>query len=162
MRFHPAMKPVVSIVKHVGGLASLIVLVSACATAPIQEMSNARQSVQAAHEAGAGEFASYNLQAARDYLTRAERELELRYFSRARHDAIVAKSEARKAHEVAQALQQAQATLAVSEADEEALAEARTLLVEAMDAARAGRDRQAIRLARDAERRAGAVATLGD
>lgn len=82
--------------------------------------------------------------------------------SRARHDAIVAKSEARKAHEVAQALQQAQATLAVSEADEEALAEARTLLVEAMDAARAGRDRQAIRLARDAERRAGAVATLGD
>lgn len=162
MRFHPAMKPVVTIVKHVGGLASLIVLLSACATAPIQEMSNARQSVQAAREAGAGEYASYNLQTANEYLSRAERELELRYFSRARHDAIVAKSEARKAHELAQALQQAQAALAVSEAGEDVLAEARVLLAEAMDAARAGRDRQAIRLARDAERRAGAVATPGD
>jgi hypothetical protein len=162
MRFHPAMKPVVSIVKHVGGLVSLVVLVAACASAPIQEMSNARQSVQAAREAGAGEYASYNLQTANDYLSRAERELELRYFSRARHDAIVAKSEARKAHELAQALQQAQAALAVSEAGDEALAEARALLADAMDAARAGRDRQAIRLARDAERRAGSVDTLGE
>jgi hypothetical protein len=162
MRFDAAMNPVVSIVKHIGWLASSVVLLSACATAPVQEMSNARQSVQVAREVGAGEYAVYNLQTANEYLARAERELELRYFSRARHDAIVAKSEARKAHEVAVALQQAQAALADSEADEESLARARALLSEAMEAARAGRDRQATRLAREAERRAGATAAVDD
>lgn len=156
------MKPLSSIVKHIGGSTFLVVLLSACASAPIQEMSNARQSVQAAREAGASEYAAYNLQTANEYLARAERELELRYFSRARHDAIVAKSEARKAHEVAVALQRAETALAESEAGGDALARARALLDEAIEAAQAGRDRQAIRLAREAERRAGSAVDTAD
>src|SRR5262245_55068780 len=39
-----------------------------CATAPTQEMSDARQSVQAAHEAGARDYAAHNLKVAVDYL----------------------------------------------------------------------------------------------
>jgi hypothetical protein len=161
MRLHAFMKPI-SIAKKIGGLASLAAVLSACASAPIQEMSNARQSVQAAREAGAAEYATYNLQVADDYLVRAERELELRYFSRARHDAIVAKSEARKAHEVAVALQRAQDAIEDSRASEEARTRAQALLSEAMEAARAGRDRQAIRLAREAERRAGLAENAAD
>ncbi len=133
----------------------VMLLLSGCASAPIQEMSNARQSVQVAHEAGAAEYETQNLDVAREYLARAERELELRYFARARHDAIVAKSEAIKAHSVAVALRQAQAAIVSSTADEAALAEARLLLQDAMEAARQGRDRRAVQLAGQAERAAG-------
>lgn len=162
MRLYAFMKKPISIMKQVGGLTFLVAALTACASAPIQEMSNARQSVQAAREVGAGEYAAYNLDVANEYLARAERELELRYFSRARHDAIVAKSEARKAHEVALAIQQAQTALADSRADEESRAMAQALLAEAMEAARAGRDRQAIRLAREAARRAGPAENTAD
>lgn len=161
MRPHAVMKPVSAIARFIGGTA-LLVLVTACATAPIQEMSNARQSLQAARDVGADQYARYHFQTANDYLARAERELELRYFSRARHDAIVAKSEARKAHEVSLALREAQAAIdAAAVVDQDSLEEARALLSEAREAAHEGRDRQAIRLARQAERRAGGPAPGG-
>ena len=137
-------------------------LLSACASAPTQEMSNARQSVQAAHEVGASEYATHNLETAREYLARAERELELRYFARARHDAIVAKSEAIKAHNVAVAVQAARAAIAASTADADRLAEAEALLQESIDAARQGRDRRAVRLAEEAQRKAEEPATAVD
>lgn len=151
-----------AIVKPASGLLPLAVLLSACASAPTQEMSNARQSVQAAHEVGASEYAVQNLDTAREYLARAERELELRYFARARHDAIVAKSEAIKAHNVAVAVQSAQAAIAASTAGADRLAEAEALLQEAMDAARQGRDRRAVQLAREAQSKAEEPAAPGD
>lgn len=154
------MKSIAAIAKSVG-LASFGLL-AACASAPTQEMSNARQSVQAAYDAGADEYAARNLEVAHDYLSRAERELELRYFSRARHDAIVAKSEAIKAHNVAVALQEAQAAIAASTVDDVRRAEAESLLGEAMNAAREGRDRQAVRLAREAQRTAEPPASPGN
>lgn len=134
-----------------GGLAA--VLLAACAVAPTQEMSDARQSVRAAQEAGAGAYATQNLNNAQDYLEQAERELELRYFSRARHDAIVAKSEALKAREVALALKAAETALQEMPQRHPDFQEARALLDDARRAARQGRDKKAVRLANQARRK---------
>lgn len=132
-----------------------VFLLSACATTPpTQEMSDARQSVQAAFDAGAGDLAPQNLHAARDYLERAERELELRFFARARHDAMIAKNEAIKAHNVSVAIRAAESAIADSAVAEDDLDEARTLLDKAAAAAARGQDKAAIRLAEDAGRMA--------
>jgi len=121
-----------------------------CAIAPTQEMSDARQSVQAAHEAGARDYASHNLRVAVQYLQEAERELELRYFSQAKHDAIVAKSEAVKARNVTLAIREAEVAIAQSSAPDDALRQATDLLLEAMQAAAEGKDKKAVRLADEA------------
>jgi hypothetical protein len=121
-----------------------------CATAPTQEMSDARQSVQAAHEAGARDYAAHNLKVAVDYLEEAERELELRYFNRAKHDAVVAKSEAVKARSVTLAIKEAEGEIAQSAASEEVVQQATSILLEAMQAAAEGKDKKAIRLAGEA------------
>ena len=130
-----------------------LLLLSACATtAPMQEMSDARQSVQAAFEVGAEEHAAQNLDAARDYLERAERELEMRFFARARHDAMIAKNEAIKAHNVSVAIRDAKSAIDESTVADDELAEAREMLGKAEAAAAQGRDRSAIRFAEDARR----------
>lgn len=131
-------------------------LLAACATAPTQEMSDARQSVQAARDAGAGKYASANLRNAEEYLRKAERELELRFFSRARHDAIVAKSEALKARNVALAIKAAEAAIAASTAPSETLSRAQERLREAREAAARGKTRRALALASEAKKLAGA------
>lgn len=132
-----------------------VLLLGACATTPpTQEMSDARQSVQAAHDIGADEVAPQNLNVARDYLERAERELELRFFSRARHDAMIAKNEAIKAHNVTMAIRAARAAIDASRAEAIDLDEARGLLAAAEEAAARGRDREAIRSADEARQRA--------
>ena len=57
---------------------SIGVLLSACATAPpVQEMSDARQAIAAAREAGAGEFAPNELLKAEALLDGAEDYLEV-------------------------------------------------------------------------------------
>lgn len=135
-----------------GGAAVLVVTALAgCAIAPTQEMSDARQSVQAAHEAGARDYASRNLRIAVDYLEEAERELELRYFSRARHDAVVARSEALKARNVTLAIREAEGEIARTGAAEDAVQQATELLLGAMQAATEGKDKKAIRLADEAK-----------
>ncbi len=53
-----------------------LLLLAGCATAPVQEMSDARQAIQAAEEAGAAEYAPEALQDARRLLTSAERKLQ--------------------------------------------------------------------------------------
>jgi len=123
-----------------------------CAIAPTQEMSDARQSVQAAHEAGARDYASRNLRIAVDYLEEAERELELRYFSRARHDAVVARSEALKARNVTLAIREAEGEIARTGAAEDTVQQATELLLGAMQAATEGKDKKAIRLADEARK----------
>lgn len=136
-----------------GGAAVLVVTALAgCAIAPTQEMSDARQSVQAAHEAGARDYASRNLRIAVDYLEEAERELELRYFSRARHDAVVARSEALKARNVTLAIREAEGEIARTGAAEDAVQQATELLLGAMQAATEGKDKKAIRLADEARK----------
>lgn len=156
------MTPFARIAKSAGGALIASLLLTACASAPTQEMSNARQSVQAAQAAGAEDYALRNLDVAHEYLARAERELELRYFARARHDAIVAQSEALKAHNIAVAVNSARSAIDGADADPEVVARAESLLREALQAASEGRDRRAVRLAEDARRLVESGATPGD
>lgn len=77
---------------------SLLVLIcglSACETAPpVQEMSDARQAIAVAKEAGAADLAAFHLRAAEDYLASAEKKLGEQAYSQARRDAKQAKMKA--------------------------------------------------------------------
>lgn len=71
-------------------LAALLAL-AACQTAPVQEMSDARQAIAVAREAGAAEHAADDLNAAIEHLESAERFLNERRYEFARRDAEQAK-----------------------------------------------------------------------
>lgn len=73
----------------------LLVLLAACqATPPVQEMSDARQAIAVAKDAGAEAHAPEQLRAAETYLGRAEQRLSEKAYSEARHDALQAKRSA--------------------------------------------------------------------
>ena len=84
-------------------ISSLILLLfTACATtAPVQEMSNARQTIQAAVEAGAEIHAPDELANARELLEEASRELEIGNYPLARDYALQAKQRAMQARQTA-------------------------------------------------------------
>ena len=71
-------------------LAALLVL-AACQTAPVQEMSDARQAISVAREAGAATHAADDLKAAIEHLESAQRFLNDRRYEFARRDAEQAK-----------------------------------------------------------------------
>ncbi len=74
---------------------TILLAAAACETAPpVQEMSDARQAIAVAKEAGAAEHAAFHLKAAEDYLDSAERALNDRNYSEARRDAKQAKMKA--------------------------------------------------------------------
>ena len=78
-----------------GLLLTVLLSVTACETAPpVQEMSDARQAIAVAKEAGAAERAAFHLKAAEDYLECAEQALNDRAYSEARRDAKQAKMKA--------------------------------------------------------------------
>jgi hypothetical protein len=84
-------------------ISSLVLLLfTACATtAPVQEMSNARQTIQAAVEAGAEIYAPEELADARRLLADASRELEVQNYTLARDYALQAKQSAMQARQTA-------------------------------------------------------------
>lgn len=76
-------------------VASLALLaLAACAGPPVQEMSDARQAIEAAEDAGALEHAPMQLRFARDLITSAETKLEKRAYNQARRDARLAREKA--------------------------------------------------------------------
>jgi hypothetical protein len=76
-------------------VASLALLaLAACAGPPVQEMSDARQAIEAAEEAGAIEHAPMQLRFARDLISSAESKLEKRAYNQARRDARLAREKA--------------------------------------------------------------------
>ena len=80
----------------------MLLLITACATtAPVQEMSNARQTIQAAVEAGAETHAPDELANARELLDDASRELEVGNYPLARDYALQAKQQAMQARQTA-------------------------------------------------------------
>lgn len=86
-----------------GIIVALVVLLCACGTGPpVQEMSDARQAIAAAREAGAEDRAAEELRAAEAYLDSAQRNLSERAYGSARRDATLAKEKARKALEVSE------------------------------------------------------------
>lgn len=74
-----------------------LLLLAGCASAPVQEMSDARQAIQAAEEAGAAAYAPEALQDAKRLLTSAERKLQREAYQSARIDAREARRRAAEA-----------------------------------------------------------------
>jgi hypothetical protein len=81
---------------------SFLACLMACAGAPVQEMSDARQAIQAARAAGAPTRAPDDFSAAQAAIQRAESQLQQHEYSSARQAAIEAK------HDASVALAQAQ------------------------------------------------------
>ena len=81
-----------------GIIITFFVLLSACSTnPPVQEMSDARQAISTAREAGAKEHAAGELHAAETFLDSAKRNLSEFAYASARRDAMLARENARKA-----------------------------------------------------------------
>ncbi len=74
----------------------------ACVSAPVQEMSDARQAIQAAYAAGADQLAQDTIQNARSLLERAEQQLESGHYREARRNALDARTQAMVAREKAE------------------------------------------------------------
>jgi hypothetical protein len=76
-------------------LLSACCSLAACETAPpVQEMSDARQAIAVAKEAGAADYAVFHLRAAEGYLASAEQSLGEQAYGQARRDANQAKMKA--------------------------------------------------------------------
>lgn len=78
--------------------ATLLPLFVACAAIPAQEMSDARQAIQAAKEVGAQEFAAGELGNAERLMQQAEEDLNMGFYGRAQKKAAQAKRQAMAAH----------------------------------------------------------------
>lgn len=77
-----------------------VTILTACAVAPpVQEMSNARQSIKAAEEVGAQQYATELLAEAKERLQDASEKLEAGEYEEARQYAMDAKEYAIKAHQ---------------------------------------------------------------
>ena len=98
---HPDSLP--HLFKRTGQLICLFgaVLLVACASAPVQEMSDARQAIRAAQDAGAANTAAQPLSEAQVALNRAELQLKKRFFGAARRNAEEAHQKAALALEQA-------------------------------------------------------------
>ena len=94
----------VAVVRSVERLAGgiLLAFVVACGSAPVQEMSEARQALEAARVAGAEQHAPESYQKAQALLKTAEDMLNERHFRKARDSAALARDEAIQAREAAQ------------------------------------------------------------
>jgi hypothetical protein len=80
------------------GVLVLLLSLAACETAPpVQEMSDARQAITVAREAGAADLAAAELAEAEKYLKNAEQQLDHQQYREARHAALEAKYRAQKA-----------------------------------------------------------------
>ena len=91
---------------HIARMLGIFVVaalaLAACAGAPVQEMSNARQAIRAARDAGAEKTAPQVLNEAEVLLNRAEDSLERRAYREARRNAIAARDKAAEALGAAQ------------------------------------------------------------
>jgi hypothetical protein len=88
-----------------GIFVALIALLYACSAGPpVQEMSDARQAIAAARDAGAEDHAAEDLRSAEAFLDSAQRNLSERAYGSARRDATLAKEKARKALEVSEVM----------------------------------------------------------
>lgn len=88
-------------------LFATLIIAAGCETAPpVQEMSDARQAIAVAREAGAEENAATALFEAEQYLQSAEEKLNDERYAEARRDALQAKSRALDARRESEESQQ--------------------------------------------------------
>lgn len=83
-----------------------VLMLGGCSVVPVQEMSDARQALQAAQEAGAPDRSPSEFERAQRLLEQAQKALELGEYRQARDSALSAKREALQARE--NALEQSQ------------------------------------------------------
>ncbi|MFZ5593165.1 MAG: LysM peptidoglycan-binding domain-containing protein [Pseudomonadota bacterium] len=135
----------------VGGM----VVAGGCASVPpTQEMSDARQALDAAREADAGRYSPRAMEGANQLLSQAEQKLEAGAFKQAQQSALAAKQEATRARTMAASLSAAKIALREAAADGVLSAEAQALLQQAEVAASVDDEKSAVRLAGDAKHRA--------
>ncbi len=82
-------------------LTTLILLLTACAAAPVQEMSDARQAIDSAQAVGAAQRSPKTLTAAQRLLQEAQAQLEAGAYDDARRHALDAREQAIRAREQA-------------------------------------------------------------
>jgi hypothetical protein len=85
--------------KKFGLLVAIAFFLVACVSAPVQEMSDARQAIRAAREAGATTYSFEKLNEASESLERAERKLEAGSYFEAKRHAVEAREKAIRALE---------------------------------------------------------------
>jgi hypothetical protein len=91
-------------ISRLAGALALLLLFAACETAPpVQEMSDARQAITVAREAGAADLAASELADAERYLQDAEERLDRQQYREARNAALEAKLRAQKALKLSEA-----------------------------------------------------------
>ena len=78
----------------------IMAILSACAGAPVQEMSDARQAVRAAQAAGAEERAPAELAEARKLIAEAQQQLQRHEYGRAQDTALEARRQAIRALDI--------------------------------------------------------------
>lgn len=83
-------------------VSSLLLFLAACSYAPVQEMSDARQAIDAARVAGAGHYAETEFNGAQALLKKAEGQLNDGHYKEARRNAVEARHKAIEAREAAQ------------------------------------------------------------
>ncbi len=125
---------------------------SACASVPSQEMSDARQAVFSARDADALAYAPRSMESAEQLLDDAEQSLKQGRYDAARDDALEARQAAMKARQVAVAIAEARAAVEDAKARGGAWASAHGLVTEAQAAGRQGDESRAWELALEAKR----------
>ena len=141
-----------SILQNVIAPVFLATVLVACASAPTQEMSDARQSVKAAREVEADKYTPDAFSSAEKMLSNAEKELLAHSYRHARMHALSSRREAIKARNMARAIGEAKAV--ISEADQldtlSNLTSAR--LAQAEAASREGEESLTVELAHEARK----------
>jgi hypothetical protein len=127
---------------------------AACAGAPTQEMSDARQAVQAAVDSNAAEYVPQLLSNATALLREAEQQLDRTAFKKARRKATAAKQEALKAHRLARVLAGAKAVIRDADSRGALWLDTEALFQDARRAGNLGDSRACISLAGRAKRQA--------
>ena len=133
-----------------------MLLLGGCATSgpPTQEMSDARQALDAARQVDAASHTPETFQDAQSLLSQAEEKLSVGAFEQAQRDALAAKAGATKARTMASAISEAKAALQEADAVGALSGDAMGLLQQAEAAALIDDDETTVRLAREATRHA--------
>ncbi len=141
---------------HIASWLAGSLLLAGCATSgpPTQEMSDARQALDAARQVDAASHAPETLQDAQSLLSKAEEKLSEGAFEQAQRDALAAKAGATKARTMASAINEAKAALQEADAVDALSGGAMGLLQQAEAAALLDDDEATVRLAREATQHA--------
>jgi len=140
------------VARWLGLIGLVLTVVMGCATAPTQEMSDARQAIQAAKDVGAEDHAAQVLRSAQGLLRRAEQSIEGGSYDLAREDAVASKKDAVKARNIALAIGDAAAVLDEASALGFEWRDSQKILGRARAAAQAGDEGSAVKMANLAKR----------